>query len=286
MSNKKKKQVEIFISYALDDSKRLQIPKIAENIKIKSPQITVHYWEGWDGYPNGNMIDFMETYITKSDIFIPICTKAMLDSKSCKKERDLAYYQNIDILPVYEKVEFIPVIFRPYRGISIVNKTVELIVEEIITQVSSFSKKIPPNHLEEISEKTKVYLLTLKHRQTWIDWIQKLYERNPELFELKGEINIPPTRIPSQLDVKKVIFQRPIPSEIQAPFRKAIKIVGVKKTFGIPLETAEGRAIVQIYCGGPGPILKPPPRGKKYCPKCGVIIPMNWNTHHDCGWQE
>ena len=50
----------------------------------------VHYWEGWSGYPDGNIIDFMEQNIQTSDFFVPVCTQAWRESINCKKEKDLA----------------------------------------------------------------------------------------------------------------------------------------------------------------------------------------------------
>ena len=46
----------------------------------------VHYFEGWNGYPDGNLIDFMQNNISSSDIFLPICTENMRKSNNCKKE--------------------------------------------------------------------------------------------------------------------------------------------------------------------------------------------------------
>ncbi len=71
------------------------MPEMATIMMKRHPEIQVHYWEGWDGYPNGNIIDFMESKIDLSIVFIPICTLAWSKSQNCKKERDIAAFQNI-----------------------------------------------------------------------------------------------------------------------------------------------------------------------------------------------
>ena len=140
----KRKKVEVFISYATSDSERLHIPEIAEGLKNKSQddlQIIAHYWEGWDGYPNGNIIDFMEQHIMACHIFIPIFTKAMRESENCKKERDLASFQNKQVIPVFEDFNEVPAIFRPKKGINISNKEVMDIVEELFEQINALRQK-------------------------------------------------------------------------------------------------------------------------------------------------
>ena len=143
----------IFVSYAMADSKRLHITKIIKGLKKRLPQIKIHYWEGWDGYPDGNIIDFMEDNIRASDIFIPICTEDMLNSKNCKKERDMAYFQNKRVIPVFEQFEFVPDIFQPYKGLDILKKRVAWIVDKLSALVSAImplpSKPLPKKGKEK-----------------------------------------------------------------------------------------------------------------------------------------
>ncbi|MHA1357688.1 MAG: TIR domain-containing protein [Candidatus Helarchaeota archaeon] len=134
-----RERIEIFISYAMADSKRLQIPEIARKLANKSFKIKVHYWEGWSGYPDGNIIEFMEKNIVSSTFFIPICTEAMLKSENCKKERDLASYYNKKIIPVFEFIEFVPPIFQPKIGINMNSKKIIQIVDEIYVQIEAQS---------------------------------------------------------------------------------------------------------------------------------------------------
>ncbi len=137
-----KKEINLFISYAMADSQRLNIPLIAKELMKKSSDINSIYWEGWDGFPDGNVIDFMEDNIVISDIFVPICTQASNESRNCKKERDMAYFQNKSIIPVFESFQEVPPIFQPHKGLNIAGKSVSEIVESMYGQVMALVKKI------------------------------------------------------------------------------------------------------------------------------------------------
>ena len=133
-----KKKIELFISYSMQDSSRLKIPEIAKELTNQFQDglyCVVHYWEGWGGYPDGNIIDFMDENIANSDIFIQVCTEASMKSRNCKKERDMAFFQNKQVIPLYEQYTCIPRIFQPYKGIDILNKPVDVIVNELFNQI-------------------------------------------------------------------------------------------------------------------------------------------------------
>ncbi|MBD3228571.1 MAG: TIR domain-containing protein [Candidatus Lokiarchaeota archaeon] len=123
--------VDIFVSYAVADSKRLNVKGITETLEIKEYIEKVHYWEGWTGYPDGNIIRFMEKNLTKSQIFIAICTQCSIESMNCEKERDMAYFQNKRIIPLFEDFNCVPPIFQPYKGVNIKNKDPDEIADEI-----------------------------------------------------------------------------------------------------------------------------------------------------------
>ncbi len=136
-----KKEINLFISYAMADSQRLRIPDIATELMNKSPDVNAIYWEGWDGYPDGNIIDYMEDNIVVANLFVPICTEASTESKNCKKERDMAYFQNKAVIPVFEDFKYVPPIFQPHKGLNIAGKGVTEIVDVLHDQVSALVKK-------------------------------------------------------------------------------------------------------------------------------------------------
>ena len=125
------KDIRIFISYAMADSNRLRIGEIAQALESHPFALKVHYWEGWSGFPDGNIVRFMEANITDCDVFIPFCTKASIDSINCQKERDMAYYLNKRTIPIFEDIQYVPPSLLPYRGVDITQKEVSEIVQAL-----------------------------------------------------------------------------------------------------------------------------------------------------------
>lgn len=121
----------IFISYALADSKKLQIGDIATQLEDKDEVDKVHYWEGWRGYLDGDIISFMEDNIKVSDIFIAVCTEASNLSENCGKERRMAVFQNKRLTPLFDDFSNVPETFQPYIGINFTSKNITTIANEI-----------------------------------------------------------------------------------------------------------------------------------------------------------
>ncbi|TFF85136.1 MAG: TIR domain-containing protein [Promethearchaeota archaeon] len=123
--------MDVFISYAIKDSAKFKIMAIAEELQGREGMGEIHYWEGWTGYPDGSVIRFIEQNLTKSQIFIAVCTDNSLNSKNCQKERDMAYFQNKRVIPLFEDFNKVPIIFQPYKGVNVVGKNPKDIVDEI-----------------------------------------------------------------------------------------------------------------------------------------------------------
>lgn len=139
----------VFISYAMADSERLQIGKIAESLgKLKNID-EVLYWEGWNGYPNGNIIEFMETGVIKCDVFVAVFTEASLASQNCQKERDIAIFNNKRIVPLFESFELVPPACQPYLGINATDKEPNDISLELYELVNHQST---PSHQKGLSD--------------------------------------------------------------------------------------------------------------------------------------
>ncbi len=193
-------EVEVFVSYAMVDSARLNIVEIAERLS-KKHKIRVHYWQGWDGYPDGNIIDFMEKNIRNSSVFIPICTQAMVESDNCKKERDMAIYQNKKTIPVFEQFEFVPDIFQPYKGINISKKDVAQIIEELYDLILTMMKISIEEESLAAPNRTMVkkryrgkmireyQIEILKKIQTEAGQVFKSYEVNEEGFVISLDLS-------------------------------------------------------------------------------------------------
>jgi len=121
----------IFISYALADSKKLQVNEIATQLEDKDDIDKVHYWEGWHGYLDGDIISFMEDNIKVSEIFIAVCTEASNLSENCGKERRMAVFQNKRLMPLFDDFSNVPETFQPYLGINFTSKKMTTIANEI-----------------------------------------------------------------------------------------------------------------------------------------------------------
>ena len=154
--------LKIFISYAMKDSNTLRIPEIASKLQENGKIDKVHFWEGWKGYPDGNIVRFMETNITDSEIFLAVCTKESNKSTNCQKERDMAYFQNKRVIPLFENFKDVPPALQPYKGIDLKGQGTTEIVEELIGLINSIEpqlikredivdKNSIENELEEIS---------------------------------------------------------------------------------------------------------------------------------------
>ncbi|TFF97384.1 MAG: tetratricopeptide repeat protein [Promethearchaeota archaeon] len=152
--------IEIFISYAIKDSERLKIEKIAKKLEKKKGIDKVYYWEGWNGYPKGNIAVFIENGITNSEVFVAYCTKESNRSDACKKERDLAYNQHKHIISIFEDIKLVPKRFLPYKGIQIGQKNVSEIINEIhkmlVKKIIKFPTQFQTNTGEYHSKEVKI----------------------------------------------------------------------------------------------------------------------------------
>jgi hypothetical protein len=76
----------------------------------------------FSGFPNGNIIDFMEQNIANSDFFVAFFTPSYLASVNCKKDRDMAVFRNMRIVPLFEDFKNVPLSCQVSRGINISGK--------------------------------------------------------------------------------------------------------------------------------------------------------------------
>jgi hypothetical protein len=97
----------------------------------------VYYWEGWSGYPDGNIIKFMEGNIPKADVFIAVFTTASNASKNCQKERDMALFQNKRIIPLFEEFSEVPPACQPYLGVNVAGKLPDQVLEALYKLITA-----------------------------------------------------------------------------------------------------------------------------------------------------
>ena len=106
--------VKVFISYLLRDLDAFQIEKLAEVLTGKPEIEEVMYWHK---DATGNMIQFMNDSVEKCHIMLLFCSKKSEESEAQKKEWSAAGYLNKVIIPIFHKVEHIPSLIGPNRGV-------------------------------------------------------------------------------------------------------------------------------------------------------------------------
>ncbi len=124
-------ELTIFVSYAMADARKLKISEVSTELELQDGIDKVHFWEGWHGYLDGDIISFMEDNIKISDIFIAVCTEASNASENCGKERKMAVFQNKRLIPLFDDFTQVPATFQPYMGVNLTGKSVTDVVEEI-----------------------------------------------------------------------------------------------------------------------------------------------------------
>ena len=129
------RELSVFISYAIEDIQHIPLSDIVS--KLESPPIyKVYFWTGKEG----DIRDFIVEGISKSDYFIPICTKQWNKSPNCKKELKIAFTINKDSIPLFEDLSQVPIDLRPYTGVNLLKKSAAEIVKEIKEQIANREK--------------------------------------------------------------------------------------------------------------------------------------------------
>jgi len=121
----------VFISYAVADSSKFDIQKIAEKLESKPEINKVYCWELWDGFPDGSIIKFMETGIRDSQYFLPFFTKSYNDSINCQKEYEAALAVNKTLIPIFTDFDQVPVLCRAKMGVDITKFDQDALIKEL-----------------------------------------------------------------------------------------------------------------------------------------------------------
>lgn len=130
--------IDLFISYALTDSKRLKIKQIVETLEKKDMIGKIYFWENWNGFPDGDVIDFMQENIPKSDIFISFITPDSNESENCIKERKLALYENKKMIPLFEDISLLMALEKLNNGLDIKHLNRNGIIEKLYKRIKAF----------------------------------------------------------------------------------------------------------------------------------------------------
>lgn len=141
---KDQNKISLFFSYRLSDSHEYLVMDIAQFIKQKKEisKVRFYCWELWDGYPNGNINDFMEEGLRNCDVFIPFFSKDYFNSPNCKKEYEAAQVVNKFLIPVYMNFDDVPFLCKARKGIDLTRySAVEEVIDELFALILSFFHK-------------------------------------------------------------------------------------------------------------------------------------------------
>ncbi|MHA1766270.1 MAG: toll/interleukin-1 receptor domain-containing protein [Promethearchaeota archaeon] len=169
----------IFFSYATDDAELFKIRDIAEGLESYEEIDEVLYWQR---DTKDNIVKFMNDALGKSNIFILFCSKNTLNSKPVENEWTAAVFNNIPIIPVFEKLKYIPPLLKNRRGHKFNTNQIEKNIKGIYSLIL---KKIPKKKLKqieyesssEVRKKFKYYIDLGMHYLT-----EKNYEESLKYF--------------------------------------------------------------------------------------------------------
>lgn len=132
----KKPEFNIFLSYSTDDADFFKISEIARQLEDYPDINKVFYWQKDSGQ---NIIEYMETFLEKSRVFILFCSPKSKESKSVKLERgaaiQLSQEERMRIIPVFINPLDIPLLIKPFLGVEYPNdldKFIPRLYEEVM----------------------------------------------------------------------------------------------------------------------------------------------------------
>ena len=113
-AEKKRENIQIFMSYATKDENIFRIRDIAENLKGYKEINEVLYWQKDN---KDNIIEYMNDNLSSCDALLLFCSPNSLDSEPVKKEWTAAEKHNKPIIPIFTKTEYIPFLLSNREGI-------------------------------------------------------------------------------------------------------------------------------------------------------------------------
>ena len=132
--------VKVFISYSTKDKKDFNIPRLVHKLE-ENPLIQVYYYER-DCQVGQSIVDYMEEFLTKCDVFLTICSPNSLISSPVRKEINMAFISKKKIIHLFKDIKNIRMILRDTRGLKFENENIDSVITEIVSLI------IGKNHLE------------------------------------------------------------------------------------------------------------------------------------------
>lgn len=144
----------IFFNYSTRDNERFQIREIAELLE-ESPNVEKTFY--WEEDSRQNIVEWMEESLLKSNILLAFCTENAFKSAAFNDEWQAAYQLRkkglMDIIPIYENVDYIPKLLRPLLNLKFTKNLPEFIAN-LNREISSVSDY---KFIDEILKIAKIY---------------------------------------------------------------------------------------------------------------------------------
>lgn len=118
----------VFISYSTKDSNQFNITYLSRELS-KFPEIRKVLF--WEEDMDDDIIEYMNKYIKKCDLFILICSQNALDSEPVKMEWQAALKIKKKIIPVFENESDIPALLSTKLGIKYDKNNLEKTINDL-----------------------------------------------------------------------------------------------------------------------------------------------------------
>lgn len=133
---KKKRELNVFLSYSTLDADYYEISKIVKRLEIYPEINNVFFWEADSGE---NIVTYMEKTLKKTNVFVLFCSENSMKSKSVEGEWQAAYQLRKDdlmkIVPIYEKDVHIPYLLKPILNVKFTKEDFDVFIEKLYKEI-------------------------------------------------------------------------------------------------------------------------------------------------------
>ena len=123
-----RKTAIVFISYATKDSKKFNVPLIAERL-IKYPEISKFLY--WEKHMRDDIIKYMNDNMGKCNILLLFCSPNSLKSEPVEMEWQAALKIKKRIIPIFANERDIPIMLATKLGIKFNRNELDNTIEQI-----------------------------------------------------------------------------------------------------------------------------------------------------------
>ena len=133
---KKKKEINVFLSYSTLDADYFEISRIVRRLELYSEISNVYFWEVDSGE---NIVTFMEQTLQKTNTFVLFCTEHSIGSKAVEDEWQAAFQLRkeglMKMVPVYEKDEHLPYLLKPILNVKFSKDNFDGFIQKLYEEI-------------------------------------------------------------------------------------------------------------------------------------------------------